>query len=191
MNSNEIIVLQNKLAAAVHYANEIADHANKCGVVSSPAFELSVARVREIRERDTPIPGLLRDLAEARLRVELVTRERDEARSYGERMYRDAAFRRVTCVYCGHHYPDGTPATQDERLSRHIEVCEKHPMRAVIAERDQACAKAERMLGVLKEARARLEPNRNDPELGNAIYGQEVFCARIDDVLRECEGKPC
>lgn len=39
------------------------------------------------------------------------------------------ARRVVTCVYCGHQYDDGTPQSQDERLTAHIKVCAKHPMR--------------------------------------------------------------
>ena len=35
----------------------------------------------------------------------------------------------VTCVYCGYEYPDGTPTSQNELLTAHIKVCEKHPMR--------------------------------------------------------------
>lgn len=35
----------------------------------------------------------------------------------------------VTCVYCGHEYPDGTPASKHELLTEHIKICEKHPMR--------------------------------------------------------------
>lgn len=35
----------------------------------------------------------------------------------------------VTCVYCGHQYPDGTPAAKHELLTAHIKICEKHPMR--------------------------------------------------------------
>ena len=35
----------------------------------------------------------------------------------------------VTCVYCGHQYPEGTPTHQAEELTAHIKVCEKHPMR--------------------------------------------------------------
>ncbi len=35
----------------------------------------------------------------------------------------------VTCVYCGHEYPDGTPTSQHELLTAHIRVCLKHPMR--------------------------------------------------------------
>lgn len=36
----------------------------------------------------------------------------------------------VTCVYCGHEYPEGTPASGTEVLTEHIKICEKHPMRA-------------------------------------------------------------
>ena len=36
----------------------------------------------------------------------------------------------VTCVYCGHEYPDGTPTAKHDSLTAHIKVCEKHPMRA-------------------------------------------------------------
>ncbi len=35
----------------------------------------------------------------------------------------------VTCVYCGHEYPEGTPAAKDALLTEHIARCEKHPMR--------------------------------------------------------------
>ncbi len=35
----------------------------------------------------------------------------------------------LTCAYCGHAYPPGTPASQADQLSAHIRVCEKHPMR--------------------------------------------------------------
>lgn len=36
----------------------------------------------------------------------------------------------VTCVYCGHVYPNGTPTAQHELLTQHIAQCEKHPLRA-------------------------------------------------------------
>jgi hypothetical protein len=36
----------------------------------------------------------------------------------------------VTCVYCGHQYPAGTPPSGSELLTAHIKVCEKHPLRA-------------------------------------------------------------
>lgn len=35
----------------------------------------------------------------------------------------------LTCVYCGHAYPEGTPPHGSKVLTDHIRVCEKHPMR--------------------------------------------------------------
>lgn len=37
----------------------------------------------------------------------------------------------LTCVYCGMEYPAGTPASGSdvEALTKHIKVCEKHPLR--------------------------------------------------------------
>lgn len=43
----------------------------------------------------------------------------------------------LTCVYCGHEYPQNTPAHGDKVLTEHIAVCEKHPMRTVIEQRDR------------------------------------------------------
>lgn len=40
----------------------------------------------------------------------------------------------VTCVYCGHEYPDGTPAAKSELLTAHIKTCPKHPMRQAEAD---------------------------------------------------------
>ena len=37
----------------------------------------------------------------------------------------------LTCVYCGHQYPAGMPASNHEALSKHVEECEKHPMYAL------------------------------------------------------------
>lgn len=37
----------------------------------------------------------------------------------------------LTCVYCGHEYPQGTPAAGSQVLTDHIKICEKHPMRAL------------------------------------------------------------
>jgi hypothetical protein len=35
----------------------------------------------------------------------------------------------ITCVYCGHEYPKGTPAAKHQLLTEHIKICESHPMR--------------------------------------------------------------
>ena len=48
--------------------------------------------------------------------------------------------RTLTCVYCGHEYPQDTPAAGSQVLTEHIRVCEKHPMRK--AEGDIATLRA-------------------------------------------------
>lgn len=58
--------------------------------------------------------------------------ERDEAREWVRRL--TAESRTLTCVYCGHAYPPGSPEHGAEVLTEHIKVCEKHPMRALEAE---------------------------------------------------------
>lgn len=37
----------------------------------------------------------------------------------------------LTCVYCGHEYPAGTPASGSDvqALTDHIKICAKHPLR--------------------------------------------------------------
>lgn len=47
----------------------------------------------------------------------------------------------LTCVYCGHQYPQDTPAHGSEVLTDHIKTCSKHPMR-----------KAESDIAVLRSA---------------------------------------
>ena len=40
----------------------------------------------------------------------------------------------LTCVYCGHEYPQDTPAAGSEVLTEHIKVCGRHPMRKAEAD---------------------------------------------------------
>lgn len=40
----------------------------------------------------------------------------------------------LTCVYCGHEYPQDTPAAGSEVLTEHIKACESHPMRKAEAD---------------------------------------------------------
>ena len=46
----------------------------------------------------------------------------------------------LTCVYCGHEYPQDTPAHGSEVLTEHIRTCQSHPLRK--AERDIARLRA-------------------------------------------------
>ena len=54
----------------------------------------------------------------------------------------------LTCVYCGHEYPQETPASGHQVLTEHIKVCEKHPMRQL----EQDLAKANDQLRISKDA---------------------------------------
>lgn len=75
------------------------------------------ARVAETaKEKWTELQEELADVKEARedLEVEI------EALTKG---------RVLTCVYCGHKYPQGTP-DGDEVLTNHIKDCPRHPLRA-------------------------------------------------------------
>ena len=47
----------------------------------------------------------------------------------------DGGSRVLTCVYCGHEYPQDTPASGDQVLTDHILQCEKHPMKRLADEK--------------------------------------------------------
>lgn len=46
----------------------------------------------------------------------------------------------LTCVYCGHEYPQDTPSHGEGVLTAHIKTCKSHPMRK--AEQDLALLRA-------------------------------------------------
>lgn len=60
----------------------------------------------------------------------------------------------LTCVYCGHEYPQDTPAYGSEVLTEHIKICERHPMR-----------KAETDIALLRSALAGLIGADTEAEL--------------------------
>lgn len=82
----------------------------------------------------------LEDLAIAQMATILDLESKvSEARSLAEQACRQhnellTQKRRVTCVYCGHVYPDGTPESQAEQLTAHIEKCHLHPLTAARAD---------------------------------------------------------
>ncbi len=43
----------------------------------------------------------------------------------------------VTCVFCGMAYPTNTPTHGAEILTAHVAVCEKHPMKKVLHEKNR------------------------------------------------------
>lgn len=67
----------------------------------------------------------------------------------------------LTCVYCGHQYPAGTPPAGNKILTDHIRVCKKHPLR-----------KAEAMIDKLFSALSDLVGAKNKQELQE----MEILC---------------
>jgi hypothetical protein len=63
-------------------------------------------------------------------------------------MNKESNARVLTCVYCGHEYPQGTPAAGDKVLTDHIAQCPQHPMREVVGQRDRLRAALVGVVGV-------------------------------------------
>ena len=53
--------------------------------------------------------------------------ERRMLRMEAERIAIQENERILTCVFCGHQYEPGTPASNHEALRAHVAVCEQHP----------------------------------------------------------------
>ena len=62
-------------------------------------------------------------------------------------MSEEMSHRILTCVYCGHEYPQDTPAHGTPVLTDHIAGCKQHPMRAVIEQRDKLRAALAGLVG--------------------------------------------
>ena len=102
----------------------------------------------------------------------------------------------VTCVYCGHEYPDGTPTSQDEKLTEHIKVCKKHPMR----ELEQQLAAANARVAELEKDNARQKRLATISRLCKNVQAcrAEKAEAQLDkmrncgncDNWRDCWGEP-
>jgi hypothetical protein len=55
----------------------------------------------------------------------------------------------LTCVYCGHEYPPGTPASGAPALTEHVKECKAHPMYRV----QQRLNQAEKLLAAVSQLR--------------------------------------
>ncbi len=95
--------------------------------------------------------------------------ERDEAREWVSRL--TAEERVLTCVYCGHAYPPGSPEHGAEVLTEHIKVCEKHPIREMEAE-----------LATLKSASARSPVGNRDLQRRAWL---DLFTRHLGDVTQD------
>ena len=89
--------------------------------------------------------SMLHEIQALRDKVTALTQERDEARAWVDRIQNERCV--MTCVYCGHAYPPGTPTSGAQALTDHIKVCKKHPMRAA----EQRIATLEKAAGSARD----------------------------------------
>ena len=59
----------------------------------------------------------------------ILTNQKDSQAAWNRIREKIIHERILTCVYCGHEYPQDTPAAGAQILTDHIKVCTKHPMR--------------------------------------------------------------
>jgi hypothetical protein len=92
----------------------------------------------------------------------------------------------LTCVYCGHEYPQDTPPHSDSVLTEHISTCEKHPLRTVIAQRDKLRSALAGLLG----ASTKNELDQLEMGVRMAPAGDEDRAVALNAIsaLRTCEG---
>ena len=76
----------------------------------------------------------------------------------------------LTCVYCGHEYPQDTPSHGEGVLTAHIKTCERHPMR-----------KAEQEIAMLRAALAGLIGADSAEELRQMEVAMRLLPAPAED----------
>jgi hypothetical protein len=101
----------------------------------------------------------------------------------------------VTCVYCGHEYPDGTPTAKHDLLTAHIKVCEKHPMREAEARIERLRKALTGLIGAetkeeleAMEAAMRMMPGIEADKIAgiNAIH---ALLSEVNDEMRDAKGE--
>jgi len=90
----------------------------------------------------------------------------------------------LTCVYCGHQYPDGTPASKHQLLTDHIKVCEKHPMREAELKIAKLKSALSGLLGV--ETKEELDQLEAVIRTTQAPDSDKIAAINAIDALREC-----
>jgi hypothetical protein len=78
----------------------------------------------------------------------------------------------LTCVYCGHEYPQDTPSWGNNVLTEHIKVCPKHPMR-----------QAEATIAALREENANLRNRFQQLAGGFELQGDHKSAERVRAAL--------
>lgn len=90
----------------------------------------------------------------------------------------------LTCVYCGHQYPDGTPAAKHNLLTEHIKVCEQHPLRQAELQIQKLKTALAAMIGA--DSKAELDAMELAIRAATAPDSDKAVIINAIDVLRAC-----
>lgn len=81
----------------------------------------------------------------------------------------------LTCVYCGHEYPQNTPAWGNQVLTDHIKICPKHPMR-------QAEATIDKMKCLLREVMA-WHSDKDSRDYNDCDQTKCLWCEQAQELI--------
>jgi hypothetical protein len=90
----------------------------------------------------------------------------------------------LTCVYCGHKYPKGTPAAKHKLLTAHIARCKAHPMRAVIIQRDKLLEALEMIDAAFDDLKLDVADYHDDRERAKGLKEISENLATIQNVAK-------
>jgi hypothetical protein len=92
----------------------------------------------------------------------------------------------VTCVFCGHEYPPGTPQSNHEALKAHVADCEQHPAAAFNRERDAYQRAWDVAMGAIPLA-AEIAEQLKSPD-ADAQQAYALGIAAVRTAMREARG---
>lgn len=101
-----------------------------CELVSAIVSQIATV-TKELGEFRTALEREVQALVTADRYLAAVMTERDEARDWVRKLTREE--RVLTCIYCGHAYPPGSPTHGAEVLTAHAMVCTRHPLATAVA----------------------------------------------------------
>jgi hypothetical protein len=90
----------------------------------------------------------------------------------------------LTCVYCGHQYPEGTPPAKDKLLTDHIKICKKHPLREAEIKIEKLKSALSGLIGA--ETKEELDDMEFAIRTAPAPDSDKASAINAIDALREC-----
>lgn len=97
----------------------------------------------------------------------------------------------LTCAFCGHAYPPGTPRSQHDLLTEHVLSCAEHPLAARIRQMQAAQEEQAALRRAYLERRVedldRMASCANRLGYHNKVVAAELVEAELRDLLRRLE----